>query len=268
MNDPATTPPTSSPSGPSVADSPANQGWLAGYPWAPYVLPLAVYMAVGTLEPTRDKPFELLGWTISFDYYPAIYTIKLLATMAVLAVVARAYRQFPLRVSPLAPVVGLVGVVLWIGLCEVEATQWLLAPLGLADWADAKGRPAFNPFELWPEAPAKAYGFLTVRFWGLAILVPLVEEMFIRGFVMRFVVAADWWKVPFGTFTPLAAAAGTLTPLLTHPLSEAVAVLVWFTLVLALMFKTKNIWDCVVAHSVTNLLLGIYVVASGHWYLW
>ena len=28
---------------------------------------------------------------------------------------------------------------------------------------------------------------------------------------------------------------------------------------------TRNIWDCVVAHAVTNLLLGVYVVATGEW---
>jgi membrane protease YdiL (CAAX protease family) len=34
-----------------------------------------------------------------------------------------------------------------------------------------------------------------------------------------------------------------------------------------LMVKTRNIWDCVVAHAVTNLLLGVYVVATGQWQL-
>jgi uncharacterized protein len=54
-------------------------------------------------------------------------------------------------------------------------------------------------------------------------------------------------------------------PVLMHP-AEMLAAAVWFTLVTWLMFKTKNIWDCVVAHGVTNLLLGIWVVASGDWY--
>jgi hypothetical protein len=33
------------------------------------------------------------------------------------------------------------------------------------------------------------------------------------------------------------------------------------------MVKTRNIWDCVVAHAVTNLLLGVYVVHWGRWHL-
>jgi len=33
------------------------------------------------------------------------------------------------------------------------------------------------------------------------------------------------------------------------------------------MIRTRNLWDCVVAHAVTNLLLGLYVVHSGQWHL-
>jgi len=44
-----------------------------------------------------------------------------------------------------------------------------------------------------------------------------------------------------------------------HP-AELLAELCWFSLVTWLMVRTRNIWDCVVAHGVTNLLLGLYVV--------
>jgi len=51
---------------------------------------------------------------------------------------------------------------------------------------------------------------------------------------------------------------------LLHP-AEMVAAAVWFSLVTWLMLRTRNIWDCVAAHAVTNLLLGIYVVTTGEW---
>jgi CAAX prenyl protease-like protein len=253
---------------PSANPGASNSSWLGDYPWAAFVLPLAAYMLVGMVEPTAEKPFELWGLSLDLSRYPLIYLAKLGLTMAMLALVWPAYRQFPLRVSPLAPLVGVVGVVLWVALCKLQLESAILTPLGLGDWVDVGQRSAFNPLAHWPDAPALAYGFLAVRFWGLAVVVPLIEEFFLRGFVMRFVIANDWWKVPFGTLTPLAFAAGTVVPLLMHPPSEALAVAVWFTLVTALMFKTRNIWDCVVAHAVTNLLLGIYVVASGDWFLW
>jgi hypothetical protein len=46
------------------------------------------------------------------------------------------------------------------------------------------------------------------------------------------------------------------------------AAVVWFSLVTWLMIRTGNIWDCVAAHAVTNLLLGIYVLVSHDWHLW
>jgi hypothetical protein len=76
----------------------------------------------------------------------------------------------------------------------------------------------------------------------------------------------EWNSVPFGTITPLAVAVGTAFPMLMHP-GELVAAAAWFTMVTVLMARTRNIWDCVVAHSVTNLLMGLYVVIWNQWQL-
>lgn len=268
MNHPS---PADSPGNPSPANAdstPLGESWQQRYPWAPLVLPLAVYMAVGMFEPTPEKPFELLGLSIEYSSYPVVYSVKLALTMAVLAAAWPAYRQFTGRPSAWGPVVGVVGAAIWIGLCKLHLEGPLFSLVGLGQWADQNQRSAFNPFDHWPDAPGIAWLFLSIRFLGLGAIVPLIEELFLRGFLMRFVIDADWWKVPFGTLTPLAVAAGTLVPILMHPLSEALAVAAWFTLVTVLMFKTRSLWDCVVAHAVTNLLLGIYVVASGDWFLW
>jgi CAAX prenyl protease-like protein len=128
-------------------------------------------------------------------------------------------------------------------------------------------RPSFNPLAELANTPAWAYTFLVIRFVGLAIVVPIIEEFFLRGFLMRVVVHENWWAVPFGTLTTAAAIVGTAVPMLMHP-AELLAAAVWFSLVTWLMTRTKNIWDCVAAHAVTNLLLGIYVVARGAWHLW
>ena len=73
--------------------------------------------------------------------------------------------------------------------------------------------------------------------------------------------------MPFGQVTPLAVVVGTAVPMLMHP-GELLAAFVWFSLVTWLMVRTKNIWDCVAAHAMTNLLLGIYVVTQHQWQLW
>ena len=60
--------------------------------------------------------------------------------------------------------------------------------------------------------------------------------------------------------------AGTAVPMLMHP-GELFAAAVWFSLITWLMLRTRCIWDCVVAHMVSNLLMGLWVVWSGDWWL-
>ena len=97
-----------------------------------------------------------------------------------------------------------------------------------------------------------------MRFFGLVAVVPMIEEFFLRGFVMRFVMQRDWWDVPFGKASRLAIVLGTAVPMLMHP-GELLAAAVWFSLITWLMLRTRNIWDCVAAHALTNLILGMYV---------
>jgi hypothetical protein len=158
-------------------------------------------------------------------------------------------------------------VVIWIVLCQLRLEARLLAPLGLDEILGFGKRPAYNPLEQLKDTPAWAYTFLAIRFVGLALVVPIIEEFFLRGFLMRFVMSDRWWEVPFGEATRAAILVGTLFPMLTH-MGEIFAAAAWFSLVTWLMIRTRNIWDCVAAHAVTNFLLGVYVVTQGQWQLW
>jgi uncharacterized protein len=254
-------------------DSP-RKALLARHPWLLFVLPFAVYMLVGSLEPLPPKvdaaagaePPAASSLGIRYEHYPIVYTAKIALTIAAMWFVAPGY-GFRFRISPLAVVVGVVGVALWIWICSLHLEPKLLGPLGLG-WIVGSGeRPAYNPLEQLATTPLLAYGFLAIRFLGLAVIVPIIEEFFLRGFVMRFATQEKWWEVPFGTASWTAIAVGTIVPMLMHP-GELLAAAVWFSLVTWLMLRTKNIWDCVAAHAVTNLLLGIYVVVFHQWQLW
>jgi CAAX prenyl protease-like protein len=236
-------------------------------------------MVVGSLEPAPPKPATILAdgtkrvpinhnwFGLEYRHYPLVYTAKIGLTIAAIAFVLPGYRQFPFHISPLAIVVGVVGVVAWIWLCHLQLERKLFESLGLAKILGLGERPAFNPLAELEATPIWACTFLAIRFVGLALIVPLIEEFFLRGFLMRIVIREDWWAVPFGQLTPLAAVVGTAVPMLMHP-AELLAALVWFSLVTWLMSRTRNIWDCVAAHAATNLLLGIYVVTQGQWQLW
>lgn len=278
---------------PTEAAPPLPAGWLGQRPWAIFLLPMIVYMLLGSLEPKPPEavagdvqPIEPatldlaeagddeLYWDprvgllphIPYRLYPQIYALKIVGTCLAMAFVWPGYRTFRGRVSPAAVGVGVVGVVLWIVLCHLRIEARLLEPMGLGWLVGAGQRSAFNPLEQLASNPAWAYGFLAIRFFGLAAVVPVIEEFFLRGFLMRFVVHDQWWNVPFGVVNRTAVIVGTAVPMLMHP-GELLAALVWFSMVTWLMVRTRNIWDCVVAHAVTNFLLGVYVVTSGHWEL-
>jgi uncharacterized protein len=249
---------------------PGPGGWrglLARQPWLVFVLPLAVYLLVGSLEPTPTEPGgTAVGWNIPYDAYPLVYGAKLLLTAIAVAGVLPGYAGFPLRVSWLSLAVGAVGAVLWVGICKLHLEQKLLDLIGVSGLLGVGERSAFNPFEQYPDQPLMAWGFLSLRLLGLVVLVPIIEEFFLRAFAMRFVMAQDWWQIPFGKVDLTAVLVGTGLPMLMHP-GEWIAAAVWFSMITWLMVRTRNIWDCIAAHAVTNGLLGAYVLFSGDWWL-
>lgn len=270
------------------------------YPWAVFVLPLVVYLGLGQFEPAAQRPAEAahptsadLGdeldpfaddprgseplaaessetrparrWGMA---YPAFYSARVAATIVVMLIFFPGYMQFPLRISWLAAAAGMVGVVLWVGICSLHLEARILAALGFDAQSLLGVRAGMNPFDYFAGRPVEMAGFLVVRFLGLALVVPIIEEFFLRGFLMRFVIDPDtWWKLPFGVATTGAIAAGTLYGMLTHP-GELLAAAVWFSLITWLMLRTKSIWDCATAHAVTNFLLGLWVLLAGDWKLW
>ena len=291
-------------------------GWLSRWPALTFLLPFAVFMLVGSLEPTPPKqnarqndtanassegPLEEVMETtvaeeffpddggliprIPYAYYPWVYTLKIVLTGISMALVWPGYRTFPWRVSWLSLLVGVVGVGLWILLCHLRLEPKLIGPvdrflgsfipgrepgevptIGLLGILGTGERSAYNPLLQMADQPVVAWAFLFVRFIGLALIVPVIEEFFLRGFLMRFVMHQQWWQVPFGEVDGTALLVGTLVPMLMHP-GELLAAAVWFSMVTWLMIRTRNIWDCVVAHGVTNLLLGLYVVLFDQWQL-
>jgi CAAX protease family protein len=240
-----------------------REGLLQRQPWIAFVLPMVIFSAIGALEATEPTGTKLFG-LIGYDSYPIVYTVKIALTVLALGFAWPAYQMFPRRISLLAVVVGVVGVVLWIGLAELDLERTL--PLA---WLTGQGnRAAYNPFDSFVDRPMLAYAFLAVRFFGLTVVVALAEEMFLRGFLIRYVEDAERWnRLPIGQAGWTALLAGTVFPMLAHP-GELIAAMVWFSVVSWLMMRTRSIWDCITAHIVTNLLLGLYVVWFERWDLW
>jgi exosortase E/protease (VPEID-CTERM system) len=105
------------------------------------------------------------------------------------------------------------------------------------------------------------------RFFASVVIVPVVEELAYRGYLMRRLVARDFAAVPFETtgVWPLlvssalfGAAHGAMWP------AGVVAGLVYGLLVM----RTGRLGEAVCAHATTNALVALAVVLGNHWELW
>lgn len=100
---------------------------------------------------------------------------------------------------------------------------------------------------------------------GLAFLVPIMEELFLRGFLLRWIQSENWLSLSVGDLSAKAWGVVLVYAVLTHP--EILAAVVWFALVTLYVQKTRNIWDAVLFHIGTNATLGLWVLFTGQWFL-
>lgn len=227
-------------------------------PWLTCLLPFAVFMLGGLFEPGPAGGGLAAALGIPYAAYPVVYALKILATVVATAACWPDIVRWVGRPTWWPPLVGLALVVPWVVLATLQRD---------AGWAGALGtRSGFNPFAAFPAGSPWAWAFLAVRAAGLVAVVPIVEELFLRGFLMRYAVKEEFWSVPFGLLAPMAVAACSLYAVATHP-GEAVAALGWFGIVSGIAAATRRPIDCILAHAATNLALGAYVLATGAWWL-
>jgi len=106
------------------------------------------------------------------------------------------------------------------------------------------------------------------RWVRLIIVVPLLEEVFWRGFLLRFLIREPFEKVPFGTFTWTSCAWVTFFFAGAHWGPDFWPALLTGALYNLVAYRTRSLGSCVLAHATTNLLLGIYIFATGQWGFW
>ncbi len=109
---------------------------------------------------------------------------------------------------------------------------------------------------------------LALRLARAVIVVPLIEELFWRGFLLRYLVNPDFTKVPFGTMTRLSFTVVTVGFCLEHQMPDWPAALISGTLFNLVAFRTRSLLSCVLAHAVANLTLSAYVLWTRQWGFW
>ncbi|MFO0911523.1 MAG: CAAX prenyl protease-related protein [Pirellulales bacterium] len=217
-----------------------------------------------------DVPEGMTSWFQRWfpwkqTWYPSTYTLTIALVTVLILCGLPGYFRAPFRITPWGIGVGILGIVVWLGLWYLDEKLLGLGSL-ISPFLGGK-RSEFNPFEALKDNPTWMYQFLGIRLFGMILVVPLIEEFFIRGFLMRYVDDPDWDQIPLGLATYKAVVGVMIYAAVSHP-GELFAAVAWFGLITWLYLKTKNIWDCVIAHSITNALLAVYVLVTKTWVLW
>jgi hypothetical protein len=228
----------------------------SAHPWWPYIVPLGIFLALTSAE--GMIPTTASGASDPF-WYPIAYAVKI-TIVAVSAWVARAswrdLRPIPGRATILAAVgLGLLVAIVWVGLDRVPFPKF----------GEVGERIAFDPLTI--KQTAGRWGFLAVRFLGLVLIVPLIEELFWRSFLMRWVINPDFERVPIGQVNWPAALVTSGLFALAHPAEWPAAFLTGLAWA-GLLYRTKSLFACFISHVVANLALGVYIVTTASWKFW
>lgn len=157
---------------------------------------------------------------------------------------------------------------------RARSSDWLLAvAAGIAvfvawiwldqDWATMSRSPGFDPLH---EDGRVNWPLALLRLAGLAIVVPIMEELFWRSFLMRWLERQDFLELAPRTVGVRALLITTALFALEHNqwLAGAIAGFVYG----GLYIRSGNLWVPIVAHAITNAALGIWVLNTQNWHFW
>jgi uncharacterized protein len=219
----------------------------------PYAAPYFAYVLIATVA-ERFVPMEVN------------YLLRIIIVSATLLWARKWYFLFKGPKSPavsvfVGVVAGVAGLILWIV---------LLTPF--ASGADAKP---------WTNSA------FALRLLSAGFLVPIFEEVLMRGFVFRLALqwdearkskAKDALQTAFdersvndvqqGAWSWAAVIISTLAFTSGHTVPEWPASIAYGLLMAGLYIYRKDLLSCIVAHAVTNIALAFYVFYTGKWYLW
>ena len=213
--------------------------------WFPYVAPFVAFILL---------TFCSSQWPQAAHWW---YVIKTVVVGSMLLIFRHHFTELKWRCSFANCLIGigagLVTLVIWV------APEQLLAPL-------MSGEPkGFNP-HLFSLNGSGLYVIIAIRLIGAAVVVPVMEELFWRSFLMRYLIRSDFKEVAIGSFR--------LVSFVVIAIIFGVEHFRWVVGIIAgfiyggLLVWRRDLFSCVLAHAVTNLGLGLYVLKTEQWSFW
>jgi len=230
------------PSAALAADEPFlnRAAWARILPFGTYIL----FIVLGDMLERLGVSRAELRW---------LYPVQVGAVLALLVAFWRGYEElhrFALTGKQVlvASVAGIVVLVLWVNLD--------------AAWMTIGSAPGFDP---------RTHGeidwlLVAIRIAGAALIVPVMEELFWRSFLMRWVERSDFIlldpaRIGFKAFVIPCVLFGFEHTLWLAGIVAGVA----YGL---LYMRHRKLWSPILAHAITNGLLGVWVLHTGGWQFW
>ena len=154
------------------------------------------------------------------------------------------------------------------------AREWLIAiAVGFAvffawihldrGWVAFAGGPGFDPTR--PDGTID-WTLAGPRLFGLSLVVPVMEELFWRSFILRWIDARDFLVLDPRRASWRAFVISSALFASEHSL--------WLAGILAglgyswVYVRSGNLWMSIVSHTITNGTLGLWILATGNWRFW
>jgi uncharacterized protein len=211
-----------------------------------YIAPFLAFVGVMGLERLTALPAEWL------------YLIRFLIVAVLILTVSRPY----LSLRPSAPmasiVIGIAVFLIWIGPDALFGYRHF--------WLFENRLTGSATSSLAPELKNNL-AFILLRSAGSFLLVPILEELFWRGWMMRWLIDMDFLKVPLGKYVPSVfwivaiLFASEHGPYWEVGLAAGIIYNWW-------LIRTRNLADCILGHAVTNAVLAGYVLVTDRWQYW
>jgi uncharacterized protein len=221
---------------------------ITKHPSVPYVAPFATFAL-------------FLGLAQWLPLSPALlYPIRVAVVGAVLVICSRHLVSFRVTRWARSAMIGIAVFVLWVApdvLWSAYRSHWLFDNLLVGS---AKSSV--------PNDVKDNLIFIALRVFSSVGLVPILEELFWRGWAMRWLIRPENFEsLRLGTYTHFSFWLTAIMFAAEHGSYWDVGLLAgivynWW------MIRTGSLADCIVAHAVTNGLLAAYVLYSGHWEYW
>ena len=216
------------------------------HPALPYVLPMAVFML-----------FLALGDFLGLGALE--YPFRVVVLAAVIWFFARPAIDLRMPHWIGSVLLGLATFVVWVApdvLFPGYRSHWLFENFLTGKVASSVAEPLRSDWMV-----------LISRAIRASLIVPIVEELFFRGWLMRWLIKTDFLSVKLGTYATEAFWITAAMFSVEHGPYWEVGLLTgvawnWW------MVKTKSLGDCILVHAVTNAVLSAYTVFGGHWQYW